>query len=85
MGKLIQRTFIHGITYQKKRSEKIDVLLLEQMHDEYFTIVCQHYITNYLYSEQGKLNHLINMVHMTRKEAINIDNMYLGDLGVFLL
>lgn len=35
-----------------------------------------------MHSEQGKLNQLINMVHMTRKEVINIDNMYLGDLGV---
>ncbi len=82
LGKINSKDFYTWYYLSKKRSEKIDVLLLEQMHDEYFTIVCQHYITNYLYSEQGKLNHLINMVHMTRKEAINIDNMYLGNLGV---
>ena len=70
LGKINSKDFSAWYYLSKERSEKIDVLLLEQMHDEYFTIVCQHYITNYLYSEQGKLNHLINMVHIQEKKRL---------------
>ena len=82
IGKISSKDFYKWYYISEERSKKVDVLLLEQMYNEYFAIVCQHYITSYLYSEQGKSNQLINMIHMTRKEVINIDKMYLGDLGV---
>lgn len=57
-------------------------LALEQIHDEYFSIICQHYITTFLYSEHGKNKLLINMTIATRKEEIDIDKLYLGDISV---
>lgn len=40
---------------------------------DYFPIVCQHYITSLLYSEQGRQGPLINMVHQSRKDKIDIE------------
>lgn len=56
-------------------------MILEQMNNEYFSIICQHYITNLLYSEKGKKTLLVHMVVTTRKEQIDIDKLYLGDLS----
>ena len=62
--------------------DELDCLMLEQMQHEYFSLIFQHYITSYFYSEQGKENRLVNMVYMTRKKPINIDDLYLGDLSL---
>lgn len=64
------------------KTSKGDYLALEQMNDEYFSIICQHYITSVLYSEDGKLYQLVNMTCMTRKEPIDIGKIYLNDMGV---
>lgn len=55
---------------------------LKQMHEELFEVICQHYITSLLYSEVGKENLLINLKILVRKDPINIDTIYLGDLSV---
>lgn len=57
-------------------------LALEQIHDEYFSVICQHYITTFLYSELGKRKLLPNMIVATRKEKIDIDKLYLGDITI---
>lgn len=62
--------------------DELDCLMLEQMQQEYFSLIFQHYITSYFYSEQGKENRLVNMVYMTREKIINIDELYLGDLSL---
>lgn len=56
-------------------------MILEQMNNEYFSIICQHYITSLLYSEKGKRTLLVHMVVTTREEQIDIDKLYLGDLS----
>lgn len=58
-------------------NKKMNYWMMEQMKDEYFTLIFQHYITSYLYSEQGKTSQLPNMVYMTRKKPIDINTIYL--------
>ena len=58
---------------------KMDGHLLETMDQEFFPVACQHYVTSLLYSEQGHKGPLINMIFHSRKAAINIDKVYLGD------
>lgn len=70
------------IWYRIDKTSKDDYLALEQMNDEYFAIICQHYITSILYSEDGKMHQLINMTCMTRKEPIDIEKIYLHDMGM---
>lgn len=60
-----------------KHKEDRDYAIVEQMTDESFPLICQHYITSFLYSEQGKENLLINMEYGTRKAPIDIDKLYL--------
>lgn len=67
----------YAIWYHIDKQKKMNYLMLEQMKDDYFALIFQHYITNYLYSEQGKTSHLLTMIHMTRNEALNIDTLYL--------
>lgn len=62
--------------------DELDCLMLEQMQQEYFSLIFQHYITSFFFSEQGKENRLVNMVYMTREKHINIDELYLGDLSI---
>lgn len=53
----------HRISKEEgKRKDDMDYWLAEQMTEESFPLICQHYITSFLYSEQGKNNPLINMV-----------------------
>lgn len=66
----------------KDRNSGLDELMLTQMNNEYFSLLIQRYITTFLYTEQGKENQLINIVCYTRKKPINIDKIYLEDLGV---
>lgn len=70
------------IWYRIDKTSKDDYLALEQMNDEYFAIICQHYITSILYSEDGKMHQLVNMTCMTRKEPIDIEKIYLHDMGM---
>lgn len=55
-----------------------DFLTLSQMEDDYFIVICQHYITSLLYSEQGKMNELPSLTVMTRKEHIDMDTIILS-------
>lgn len=68
------------ITWYHVGEDKKD-LLLQQMKDEYFTLIFQHYITSFLYTEQGKKSKLTNLVYQTRKEPIDIDKLYLEGVG----
>ena len=54
-----------------KHKEDRDYAIVEQMTDESFPLICQHYITSFLYSEQGKKNLLINMEYRARKAPID--------------
>jgi hypothetical protein len=62
--------------------EVIDFHILNEMNEDFFVLIFQHYITSTFYSEQGQKYRLINMVHMTRKEPINIDTLDFGYCGV---
>ena len=62
------------------KDDKVDGLLLETMDRDFFPIVCQHYITTLLYSEQGRHGPLINIVSQSRKDSIDINKIYLGDM-----
>lgn len=55
-------------------------LALEQMYTEFFSLICQHYITSLLFSELGRDYQLINLTKMTRSNPINIEKLYLGDI-----
>lgn len=55
--------------------------LLQQMQDEYFILIFQHYITSFLYTEQGKKSRLTNLVYQTRKEPIDMGKLYLDEMG----
>lgn len=62
--------------------EVIDFHILNEMNEDFFVLIFQHYITSTFYSEQGQKYRLINMVHMTRKEPINIDTLDFDYCGV---
>lgn len=68
----------HTIWYNFGKQKNINYLMLEQMKDDYFPLIFQHYITSYLYSEQGKASQLLTLIHMTRMKPLNIDRLYLG-------
>lgn len=68
--------------YRVPGDEKIDYLVLDQMHDDYFRLICQHYITSLLFSKYGKKYKLLNLVLMTREKPINISQIYINDMGV---
>lgn len=70
------------IWYFVRDDFKDNCMWLRQMNEEVFAIICQHYITTLLYSEIGKETSLVNLTFLVRKEPINIDTMYLGDLCV---
>lgn len=71
---------------------KKDMLLWYRVHDimdfnyswmgdfemELFPLICQHYITTFLYSEQGQNHQLLNLVTLVRKQPLNIDTLYMG-------
>lgn len=56
--------------------------MAEQMTEESFPLICQHYITSFLYSEQGKNNPLINMEYRIRKVPLDIDRLYLKGIVI---
>lgn len=68
--------------YYLKKNQPIDFHLLNEMNEEFFVLIFQHYITSVFYSEQGKKYRLINMVHMTRKEPININTLDFSYCGI---
>lgn len=59
-----------------------DYMMVQQMHSDFFPLLCQHYITTLLYSEQGEKSQLACLVYQIREHPIEIDKMYLGDLSV---
>lgn len=73
----------HRISKEEgKRKDDMDYGLAEQMTEESFPLICQHYITSFLYSEQGKNNPLINMEYRIRKASIDIDRLYLKGIVI---
>lgn len=68
--------------YNINKKEKVDIHAIEEMDNDYFELIFQHYITSLFYSEQGHTTKLISMVHMTRKEPININTLSLDYLGI---
>lgn len=57
---------------------------ISQMTDSFLSLICQHYITSFLYSEQGRDNQLLCLRFATRKEDINLEKIYLGDFSYSL-
>lgn len=68
--------------YNINEKEKIDMLAMEQMDNDYFELIFQHYITSLFYSEQGRTSKMVSMVLMTRPEVLNINTINLEYLGV---
>lgn len=68
--------------YNIDKSENFDIYVLEEMTEDYFILIFHHYITSLLFSEQGKTNKLITMIHTTRVEPININKLNLDYLGI---
>lgn len=60
----------------------VDFHIMNEMNEDFFVLIFQHYITSIFYSEQGQKYRLINLVHMTRKEPINIDTLDFGYCGI---
>lgn len=65
------------IWYRFSDDDKLNYITLNQMQDEIFALICQHYITSMLYSEQGRKNKLLSLSVYTRKKEIDIDKLYL--------
>lgn len=80
--KLSSKDYTIWYSMNEGNKETPDVLMLTQMNNEYFPLLIQHYITSYLYTEQGKDYPLINIVFFTRKDSIDINKLYLEDFGV---
>lgn len=79
LNKLTSKDYI--IWYHIRDKKEDNYLSLSQMNSEFFNIICQHYITTLLYSEQGKNCSLISIVFGIREQAIDIDTLYIGDFG----
>ena len=66
------------------KDDKLNYLAIDQMTSELPSLICQHYITTFLYSENGKMNKLINLTVAFRKEKVDIDKIYFGDISYSL-
>lgn len=75
-----RKDYVHY--YRVSNDKRDNYLMLDQMNDEFFSIICQHYITSLFFSRYGKNYKMINMVAMTREKPINISEMYITDMGV---
>ena len=67
--------------YYIHKEKQLRYMALNQMHSELFPTICQHYITTLLFSEQGSLFPLKCIIFKTRKDPIEIDNLYINDFG----
>lgn len=81
--KLSKKDYINWYSIDNEH-DSLNYLSIKQMSDEFPSIICQHYITTYLYSEKGKTNKLINLAVAYRKEKVDIDKIYLGDISYSL-
>ncbi|HEM6512411.1 hypothetical protein ACS60J_01695 [Streptococcus suis] len=81
--KLSKKDYINRYSIDNEH-DSLNYLSIKQMSDEFPSIICQHYITTYLYSEKGKTNKLINLAVAFRKEKVDIDKIYLGDISYSL-
>lgn len=81
--KLSKKDYINWYSIDNEH-DSLNYLSIKQMGDEFPSIICQHYITTYLYSEKGKTNKLINLTVTFRKEKVDIDKIYLGDTSYSL-
>lgn len=70
--------------YLDSKDDKLNYLAIEQMTENFLSLICQHYITTFLYSEQGRSNQLLFLTFATRKADINLENMYFGDISYSL-
>lgn len=83
INKLSNKDYINWYNIDNEY-DNLNYLSIKQMSDEFPSIICQHYITTYLYSEKGKTNKLINLTVAFRKEKIDIDKIYFGDISYSL-
>ncbi|WP_162011187.1 hypothetical protein [Streptococcus sp. S784/96/1] len=81
--KLSKKDYINWYSIDNEH-DSLNYLSIKQMSDEFPSIICQHYITTYLYSEKGKTNKLINLTVAFRKEKVDIDKIYFGDISYSL-
>lgn len=68
--------------YNLRKNNEINFHLMNEIENDFFVLIFQHFITSIFYSEQGKKYRLINMVHMTREESININTLAFGDCSI---
>lgn len=68
--------------YNVNKNDKIDIHSIDEMGNDFFELIFQHYITSLFYSEQGHTTKLISMIYMTRTEPIKINALNLDSLGV---
>ena len=72
-----------------KRKDDMDYGLAEQMTEESFPLICQHYISSFLYSEQGKNNPGLWQLHNTKsiysphKACIFLSNFLLQYIVIY--
>ncbi|MBE6692194.1 MAG: hypothetical protein E7586_02525 [Ruminococcaceae bacterium] len=83
LPKLTKKDYItwYHIKNDKEDKYKDNYMALQQMHTEFFNVVCQHYITTLLYSEQGSTNLLLNITFFVREKPIDISTLYISDFG----
>lgn len=79
LPKLTKKDYITW--YHIKNDKEDNYMALQQMHTEFFNIVCQHYITTLLYSDQGSSNLLLNITFFVREQPIDISTLYISDFG----
>ncbi|MGM9618814.1 MAG: hypothetical protein ACI3W8_03090, partial [Oscillospiraceae bacterium] len=77
ISKLTSKDYI--VWYNLKNNNSDNYMALRQMHSEFFNTVCQHYITTFLYSEQGSIAPLLSITFLVRERPIDIDSLYISD------
>ena len=80
--KLIDIKKDYAPLYRVSDAKEYNYMMLEQMQEDFFRIICQHYITSLLFSRYGKRYGLISLVIMTREKPIDISQVYITDIGV---
>lgn len=64
-----------------KNNNNLNFNSLIQTQQDFLPIICQHYITTYLYSEEGYEDKLPSLTFCTRKKIFNIKDFPLGHFG----
>lgn len=77
MSKKDYRPFCH----LDKNDKMYNYYSLVKFHNDMFPIVCQHYITEFFYSERGQGSKLPSLSFCTRPEPISIRSLVYGRFG----